>query len=145
MAVKTAETGYIQCRLVKALEDVTVHYDGTVRNLVGDLIQFVYGEDAFEHNYCVDVTDGKSRFLPNTLQIGVDDSSLELQMKLDEEDNFESYSSRHVHDTKLHQEFMPRKLCQGPGGLRRMIPTNCLVLSLKDIFSCMWILWKIGC
>ena len=29
MAVKTAETGYIQCRLVKALEDVMVCYDGT--------------------------------------------------------------------------------------------------------------------
>jgi len=33
------------------------------------------------------VTDGKSGFLPDTLQIGVDDSSLELQMKLDEEYN----------------------------------------------------------
>ena len=31
-AVKTAETGYIQRRLVKALEDVTICYDGTVRN-----------------------------------------------------------------------------------------------------------------
>ena len=29
-AVKTAETGYIQCRLVKALEDIMVCYDGTV-------------------------------------------------------------------------------------------------------------------
>lgn len=39
----------------------------------------------------------------------------------------------------------PRELCQGPGGLRRMIPTNCLVLSLEDIFSCVWILRQIGC
>ena len=31
-AVKTSETGYIQRRLVKALEDVMVKYDGTVRN-----------------------------------------------------------------------------------------------------------------
>jgi DNA-directed RNA polymerase II subunit RPB1 len=31
-AVKTSETGYIQRRLVKALEDVMVRYDGTVRN-----------------------------------------------------------------------------------------------------------------
>lgn len=29
-AVKTAETGYIQCRLIKAPEDVMVHYNGTV-------------------------------------------------------------------------------------------------------------------
>lgn len=30
-AVKTAETGYISRRLMKALEDVMVKYDGTVR------------------------------------------------------------------------------------------------------------------
>ncbi|KAL0059361.1 DNA-directed RNA polymerase II core subunit rpo21 [Marasmius tenuissimus] len=104
-AVKTAETGYIQCRLVKALEDVMVCYDGTVRNSLGDLIQFVYGEDGmdgafiekqstdtfglndkeFEHNYRVDVTDPSGGFLPGVLQVGLDDSSLELQTKLDEE------------------------------------------------------------
>jgi DNA-directed RNA polymerase II subunit RPB1 len=44
-AVKTSETGYIQRRLVKAMEDVMVKYDGTVRNSVGDVIQFLYGED----------------------------------------------------------------------------------------------------
>ena len=44
-AVKTSETGYIQRRLVKAMEDVQVKYDGTVRNSVGDIIQFLYGED----------------------------------------------------------------------------------------------------
>ncbi|KAK0506634.1 DNA-directed RNA polymerase II, subunit 1 [Armillaria luteobubalina] len=104
-AVKTAETGYIQRRLVKALEDVQVCYDGTVRNSLGDLIQFVYGEDGmdgafiekqsidtfglnhreFEHNYRVDVTDPTGGFLPGVLQVGLDDSSLELQVKLDEE------------------------------------------------------------
>ncbi|KAF8170369.1 hypothetical protein BJ912DRAFT_1148858 [Pholiota molesta] len=104
-AVKTAETGYIQRRLVKALEDVMVCYDGTVRNSLGDLIQFVYGEDGmdgayiekqtietfglnnkeFEHNYRVDVTDPSGGFLPGVLQVGIDDSSIELQAKLDEE------------------------------------------------------------
>lgn len=44
-AVKTSETGYIQRRLVKALEDVMVKYDGTVRNSNGVVVQFLYGED----------------------------------------------------------------------------------------------------
>lgn len=44
-AVKTSETGYIQRRLVKALEDVMIKYDGTVRNSLGHVIQFLYGED----------------------------------------------------------------------------------------------------
>ena len=47
-AVKTSSTGYIQRRLVKALEDVMIKYDGTVRNSVGDVIQFLYGEDGMD-------------------------------------------------------------------------------------------------
>ncbi|CAH1781896.1 unnamed protein product [Owenia fusiformis] len=44
-AVKTAETGYIQRRLIKAMESVMVKYDGTVRNQIEQLIQLRYGED----------------------------------------------------------------------------------------------------
>jgi DNA-directed RNA polymerase II subunit RPB1 len=97
-AVKTAETGYIQRQLVKALEDIMVCY-GTVRNSLGDLIQFIYGEDGmdgafiesqyietfgvsdkeFEHNYRVDITDPAAGFLPGAVQVGLDDSSTELQ------------------------------------------------------------------
>jgi hypothetical protein len=44
-AVKTAETGYMQRRLVKALEDLSVCYDRTVRTSDGQIVQFVYGDD----------------------------------------------------------------------------------------------------
>ncbi|KAL1915660.1 uncharacterized protein VTP21DRAFT_6419 [Calcarisporiella thermophila] len=44
-AVKTAETGYMQRRLMKALEDLTAHYDTTVRNSTGGIVQFTYGSD----------------------------------------------------------------------------------------------------
>lgn len=47
-AVKTAETGYIQRRLIKAMESVMVNYDGTVRNAVGHLVQLRYGEDGLD-------------------------------------------------------------------------------------------------
>ena len=47
-AVKTSSTGYIQRRLVKAMEDFTIRYDGTVRNAVGGVIQFLYGEDGMD-------------------------------------------------------------------------------------------------
>jgi DNA-directed RNA polymerase II subunit RPB1 len=47
-AVKTATTGYIQRRLVKGLEDLKVEYDGTVRNNMGKIVQFTYGEDGAE-------------------------------------------------------------------------------------------------
>lgn len=38
-AVKTSETGYMQRRLVKSLEDLYVAYDMTVRNSTQDIIQ----------------------------------------------------------------------------------------------------------
>lgn len=47
-AVKTADTGYLQRKLIKALEDVHASYDGTVRNASGELLQFMYGEDGLD-------------------------------------------------------------------------------------------------
>ena len=41
----TADTGYIQRQLVKAMEDLTVHYDGSVRDSRMNVVQFKYGED----------------------------------------------------------------------------------------------------
>ncbi len=41
----TSQTGYIQRRLVKGLEDLKVEYDMTVRNNMGKVVQFAYGED----------------------------------------------------------------------------------------------------
>eukprot|EP00742_Colponemidia_sp_Colp-10_P012757 GILJ01014359.1.p1 GENE.GILJ01014359.1~~GILJ01014359.1.p1 ORF type:complete len:1527 (+),score=294.32 GILJ01014359.1:421-4581(+) len=47
-AVKTAETGYFQRKLVKAMEDLHVAYDGTVRNADQEVVQFTYGEDGLD-------------------------------------------------------------------------------------------------
>ncbi|KAG9291493.1 hypothetical protein G9A89_021912 [Geosiphon pyriformis] len=50
-AVKTAETGYMQRRLMKALEDLAIHYDLSVRNSSGTLVQFCYGDDGLDPTY----------------------------------------------------------------------------------------------
>ncbi|XP_066147818.1 DNA-directed RNA polymerase III subunit RPC1 [Euwallacea fornicatus] len=50
-AVKTAETGYMQRRLMKSLEDLVVHYDKTVRNAEGNIVQLVYGCDGLDPTY----------------------------------------------------------------------------------------------
>ncbi|ORC93261.1 DNA-directed RNA polymerase III largest subunit [Trypanosoma theileri] len=47
-AVKTAETGYIYRRLMKAMENLSVRYDGTVRNTRGDVVQLKFGEDGLD-------------------------------------------------------------------------------------------------
>ncbi|MEM1586853.1 MAG: DNA-directed RNA polymerase subunit A' [Candidatus Bathyarchaeia archaeon] len=47
-AVRTQQSGYMQRRLINALEHLRVEYDGTVRNPLGEIIQFVYGEDGVD-------------------------------------------------------------------------------------------------
>lgn len=53
-AVKTAETGYMARRLMKALEDLSMQYDRTVRNSEQTIIQFVYGDDGLNPS-CMEV------------------------------------------------------------------------------------------
>lgn len=47
-AVRTSRSGYMQRRLINALEDLKVAQDGTVRNTAGTIIQFTYGEDGVD-------------------------------------------------------------------------------------------------
>ncbi|KAI9848280.1 MAG: DNA-directed RNA polymerase II subunit RPB1 [Sclerophora amabilis] len=105
-AVKTAETGYIQRRLVKALEDVMAKYDGTVRNSLGDIVQFVYGEDGldgvhiekqrvdvitcsdkqFEKKFRVDLMDPKGGISADALEQATEIAGdVEVQELLDDE------------------------------------------------------------
>jgi len=42
-ALKTAETGALERKMVKAQEDLIAEYDGTVRNHNGIITQFIYG------------------------------------------------------------------------------------------------------
>jgi DNA-directed RNA polymerase subunit A' len=47
-AVRTSRSGYMQRRLINALEDLKVKQDGTVRNTANTIIQFKYGEDGVD-------------------------------------------------------------------------------------------------
>jgi DNA-directed RNA polymerase II subunit RPB1 len=48
-AVKTSETGYIQRKLIKAMEDLKVNFDLSIRNANGRIVQFMYGEDGYNY------------------------------------------------------------------------------------------------
>ncbi len=59
-AVKTSQSGYMQRRLMTAEQDLYTSYDGTVRDLYGNVVQFKYGEDGADpmmtyHGRVVDV------------------------------------------------------------------------------------------
>jgi DNA-directed RNA polymerase beta' subunit len=71
-AIKTSETGYIQRRLVKAMEDVVVGYDRTVRNSIGDILQFSYGEDGFDGSWLISQTlNGRRMHLPFDIELTI--------------------------------------------------------------------------
>ncbi len=53
-AVRTSSSGYMQRRLVNAMQDLASYYDRTVRNSTGEIIQFKFGED--------NIDPGKSDF-----------------------------------------------------------------------------------
>ena len=87
-AVKTAETGYIQRRLMKALEDVMVKYDSSVRNSADQIVQFLYGEDNMQGESIEDLRietvalsdaqiDSRYSFIPKRLQGAQNVSRLE--------------------------------------------------------------------
>ncbi|CAB3289404.1 DNA-directed RNA polymerase subunit A' [Methanocaldococcus lauensis] len=47
-AVRTAQSGYMQRRLINALQDLKTEFDGVVRDSRGIIIQFKYGEDGVD-------------------------------------------------------------------------------------------------
>lgn len=55
-AVKTAQTGYIQRRMVKGLEDIRVVQDYTVRDANQRIVQFQYGLDGLDGTYLERIT-----------------------------------------------------------------------------------------
>jgi DNA-directed RNA polymerase subunit A' len=47
-AVRTQQSGYMQRRLINALEHMKIEYDQTVRDPHGNIIQYMYGEDGID-------------------------------------------------------------------------------------------------
>ncbi|MBS1262963.1 MAG: DNA-directed RNA polymerase subunit A' [Methanonatronarchaeales archaeon] len=47
-AVRTAQSGYMQRRLINALQDLNVKEDGTVRDTRDTIVQMIYGDDGID-------------------------------------------------------------------------------------------------
>ena len=63
-AIRTADSGYFYRRLVYALQDSKVEYDGTARDMYGYILQFKYGGDGIHpgKSYHGKLTDYESLF-----------------------------------------------------------------------------------
>ena len=92
-AVKTSETGYIQRKLIKAMEDLSVKYDGTVRNAANTIVQFVYGEDGMES------TKVESQFMES---VRMNSDELFEKIVFNQKDNLNLYLDQDIVDNINH-------------------------------------------
>ncbi|UKK00610.2 DNA-directed RNA polymerase [Theileria orientalis] len=103
--VKTAKTGYLQRCVLKAMEDVIVCYDATVRDSNGNIIQFKYGEDG------IDVS--KSSYLSQLQDLQVN----QLYYSTSRKSNIANSSKTDVHGSEKadeQQNLKKRKLDHYP-------------------------------
>ena len=60
--LKTADTGYMQRKVIKAQEDLTVGYDGAVYSQTGHIVQFTYGAGFGVNQMVQDTNDEGEKF-----------------------------------------------------------------------------------
>jgi DNA-directed RNA polymerase II subunit RPB1 len=85
-AIKTAQSGYLSRKLIKAAEDLMINYDMTVRNASGYIVQFSYGDDNFDPT--------KLEKVSRIELIEYDNTKIEEQYKfdtLDDKEYFETF------------------------------------------------------
>jgi len=99
-AVRTSRSGYMQRRLVSALEDLKLTSDGTVRNTVGTVVQFKYGEDGVDPSRTV---RGKAIDLDDLFAEVLGDEA-DILLKVDERDLKEDYGSREKDEMEFIEE-----------------------------------------
>jgi len=108
-AVKTADTGYIQRQLVKALEDCVTQNDGTVRDTKMNIVQFHYGEDGINATMLESQSLGLGKLSQEEIQKEYGMVGLELG-KIFEENvemgNQESVLNEYVAQVLKDQEIM---------------------------------------
>ena len=145
-AIKTSDNGYIQRKLVKAMEDAKVVHDNTVRNASGSILQFLYGEDG------MDSIKIESQVIP---YINYDLATLKSQYLITKNDDFEFYVDKQIIE-KLHRtrgwedrfndhfqeifddrEFVITKMFNGERKSAVMYPISFarIIMSTKSLFN----------
>lgn len=95
-AIKTANSGYAERRLVKRMEDLKLHYDNTVRYNDGTIVQYMYGYDLFDPSRLYYV-DGKLFF--------IDPSRLAKRLNLKSEETAIALSTKKINEVCSILEF----------------------------------------
>jgi len=145
-AVKTSETGYIQRKLIKAMEDLKVYYDLSVRNAYGNVIQFIYGEDGMDYvkiiNQTTDLLNNSYEKMEDIFKFSVNEKyenylikSVVKEIKMDKEYN----TKLNAYYTKLFNKyhFLRNYVFKNSSNGLIRFPVNLyrLINSVKNTFS----------
>jgi DNA-directed RNA polymerase beta' subunit len=68
-STRTAETGYIEKRIARKIDDNKVHIDGSVRDANGRILSFMYGDDGMDAKKLVSVKGLSSPFFVNPISL----------------------------------------------------------------------------
>jgi len=99
--IKTADSGYIQRKLIKALEDIHICYDNTVRNANNVIIQLLYGYDGINGSYLENVNIKYIRYDNETLRgLYFNSEERDVNISNEEFDNILGYIS-YIKDNTL--------------------------------------------
>lgn len=116
-AIKTAESGYVQRKLIKSMEDAMVKYDGTIRTATNVIIQFVYGDSGLD-------TVKQHEYKFNMIEL--DDTTLLKKYKFDS-------SEKGSYDKKFDNEEYAKYMLKIRDNLRdTMIRSQLKYVSIKS-------------
>nr|YP_010806469.1 DNA-dependent RNA polymerase 2 subunit Rpb1 [Bodo saltans virus] len=121
----TAETGYMQRKLVKSLEDIMVKYDGTVRNANESIIQLIYGDSGADtisqFDYEISFLKMNNELLQQTHKF----TDQELKnFNFSSKDNDEYYETLRTLRDKIRKNVQKAKLDYMGEYINFMIPIN---------------------
>jgi len=132
-AIKTAQTGYIQRKLIKGLEDISIKYDGTNRNSRGVIIQYVYGENginqACQTEVKLSIMDMDNKKLYNTFSFTEEQmKKLEKKHKISIKD-LKKINDKYLEKMKTYRDNMRLIQCKALMNFKTMeekfmIPVN---------------------
>lgn len=90
--VDTAESGYIQRKLVKSLEDMYINYEGMIRNSSGTLVEYMYGDSGIDQQRQTQVKLNLINMTNENIKTGFTFSSDELKELKSDFDNEKAYA-----------------------------------------------------
>ena len=136
----TADTGYIQRQLVKAMEDLVVHHDGTVRDANMNIAQLHYGEDGINSTKIEALTIELGKLSDNEIaaEFGLEGADLTAVLgegvdRGDDKEPLAAYVAQMKEDRKMFVEGVFRGGRQG--GVFAAVNLERLIFNVKTKFG----------